>query len=82
LLLLVAGFAVSYFWSASTIIYFLLRQSEDANHLSEVYLPKTEPTDDLVQLAGVAASDQPVIERPAKHEPETRQPASESEIHD
>ena len=69
--LLVAGYAVSYFWSASTIIYFLLRQSEDANHLSEVYLPKEDQPDNLVQLAGVAASDQPIIERPAKHESET-----------
>ncbi len=73
LALLVAGYAVSYFWSAATIIYFLLRQSEDANHLSEVYLPKQDQPDGLVQLAGVAASDQPIIERPAKHEPETRE---------
>jgi hypothetical protein len=70
--MLVAGYAVSYFWSASTIMYFLLRQSEDANHLSEVYRPKQDTADNLVQLAGVAASDQPIIERPAKHEPETR----------
>jgi len=77
--LLVFGYAVSYFWSASTIIYFLLRQSEDANHLNEVYLPKPEQSEDLVQLAGVAASDQPVTERPSKHQPETRQPEADSE---
>ncbi len=70
LALLVAGYAVSYFWTASTIIYFLLRQSEDANHLSEVYRPKMESSDELLQLAGVAASEQPIIERPAKHEPD------------
>jgi hypothetical protein len=70
LALLVAGYAASYFWTASTIIYFLLRQSEDANHLSEVYRPKVESSDELLQLAGVAASDQPIIERPAKHETE------------
>lgn len=68
--MLVAGYAVSYFWSASTIIYFLLRESEDANHLSEVYRPKQESPDQLVQLAGVAASNQPIIERPPKHQPE------------
>lgn len=77
--LLVFGYAVSYFWSAGTIIYFLLRQSEDANHLSEVYLPKQDQSEDLVQLAGVAASDQPTVERPAKHQPETRQPEADSE---
>lgn len=71
LALLVAGYAASYFWTSSTIIYFLLRQSEDANHLSEVYRPKVESSDALLQLAGVAASDQPIIERPAKHEPDT-----------
>jgi hypothetical protein len=81
--MLVAGYAVSYFWSASTIIYFLLRQSEDANHLSEVYRPKETSSDNLVQLAGVAASDQPIIERPAKHQPETRQdPKPESRSDD
>ncbi len=75
LALLVAGYGVSYFWSASTIIYFLLRQSEDANHLSEVYLPNREQSDDLVQLAGVAASDQPIVERPAKHESKSSEPS-------
>jgi hypothetical protein len=74
LALLVAGYAASYFWTASTIMYFLLRQSEDANHLSEVYRPKVEAHDELLQLAGVAASDQPIIERPAKHEPEDPAP--------
>ncbi len=71
--MLVAGYAISYFWSASTIIYFLLRQSEDANHLSEVYREKMKSDETPVPLAGVAASDQPAIERPPKHEPETRQ---------
>lgn len=79
-MMLVAGFAVSYFWTSSTIIYFLLRQGEDANHLSEVYLPKTGESGDLVQLAGVAASEQPIVERPAKHNAETRQqPSADSE---
>jgi hypothetical protein len=74
LALLIAGYAASYFWTASTIIYFLLRQSEDANHLSEVYRPKVETSDELLKLAGVAASDQPIIERPPKHETETPKP--------
>ncbi len=77
LMLLVSGYAVSYFWSASTIIYFLLRHSEDAGHLSEVYLQKTNASEDLLQLAGVAASDQPIVERPAKHDEDSRQDPSE-----
>jgi hypothetical protein len=30
----------SYFWSATTVIYFLLRQAVDAKELDEVYLPE------------------------------------------
>ncbi len=63
--LFVAGFVYSYFWSASTIIYFLLRQSDDATDLDEVFLPEEQEPDELLPLVGVAASDQPVIERPA-----------------
>ena len=44
--LLVSGFVASYFWSASTIIYFLLRQSDDATDLKDVYLPEEEDEDD------------------------------------
>jgi hypothetical protein len=35
--LLVLGFGYSFFWTAATIIYFLLRKSVDANELDEVY---------------------------------------------
>jgi hypothetical protein len=33
------GFIFSYFWSASTVIYFLLRRLVDATELDEVYMP-------------------------------------------
>ncbi len=33
------GFVFSYFWSASTVIYFLLRKQVDATQLDEVYMP-------------------------------------------
>jgi hypothetical protein len=62
--LLVGGFVCSYFWTASTIIYFLLRRIDDATALDEVYSPNEDESDDLLPLVGVAASDQPVIERP------------------
>ncbi len=35
--LLVVGFAYSYFWTASTLIYFLMRQHVDDTELDEVY---------------------------------------------
>jgi hypothetical protein len=42
LFLVMIGFAYSYFWCASTTIYFLLRQSVDGNDLDEVYLEDEE----------------------------------------
>lgn len=61
---LIVGFVYSYFWSAVTIVYFLLRQSDDATELNEVFLPESEDTDDLLPLMGVAESEQPIVERP------------------
>ncbi|MGE3316580.1 MAG: hypothetical protein AB7O26_15800 [Planctomycetaceae bacterium] len=66
--LLVTSFVSSYFWSATTIIYFLLRASDDATSLKEVYLPEEEDEDDLLPLVGVAESSHPVVERPAEGE--------------
>lgn len=43
----VVAFAQSYFWSAATMIYFLLRRSVDANPFSEVYLEE-DLRDDLL----------------------------------
>jgi hypothetical protein len=64
--LLIAGFVASYFWTASTVIYLLLRQVDDATDFHEVAVPEEKETDDLLPLVGVAASEQPVIERPAQ----------------
>jgi hypothetical protein len=63
---LVSGFVASYFWTAATVIYLLLRQVDDATDFHEVYMPEEKEADDLLPLVGVAASDQPVIERPAE----------------
>jgi hypothetical protein len=62
--LVVAAFASSFFWTATTVIYLLLRQVDDATDFREVYPPPTEDKDELRPFVGVAASDQPVIERP------------------
>jgi len=63
--LLVSGFVASYFWTATTVIYLLLRQVDDATDFHEVYLPEEKESDDLLPLVGVAASQQAIIERPA-----------------
>ena len=62
--LFVFCFRDSYFWVASTIIYFLLRRAEDATDFNEIHIPEGEKTEDLLPLVGVAASEQPIIERP------------------
>jgi hypothetical protein len=64
LALLATGFVTSYFWTSATVIYFLLRRVDDATDFQEVYLPDEKETDDLLPLVGVAASEQPIIERP------------------
>jgi hypothetical protein len=78
---LLIGFVYSYFWTVTTIIYFLLRQSDDATPLDEVYLTDEAEHDDLLPLVGVARSDQPVIERPAAPPPPSlpRRPSGELE---
>ena len=45
----VVSFVFSYFWSATTMIYYLLRRSIDANDFSEVHLEE-EPVDELHPL--------------------------------
>jgi hypothetical protein len=42
ILLLVIGFGYSYFWSASTIIYLLMRRNVDDTELDEVHLEEDE----------------------------------------
>lgn len=64
--LLMTAFTYSYFWCASTIIYLLLRKSDDATALDEVYFAENEEEDDLMPLVGTADSDAPVVERPHK----------------
>ena len=62
---------VSYFWSAMTVMYFLLRQAEDGTPLDQVYIPGPPPPAEKLPLVGVAASQQPVIERPVTEASET-----------
>jgi hypothetical protein len=45
--LMVIGFVYSYFWSASTIIYYLLRRDVDNTEMQEVYLEGEEEDEGL-----------------------------------
>ena len=54
---LLVGFVHSYFWSAGTIIYFLLRQSDDGVDLDQVYYEEQE-LDDLASLAPATEFEQ------------------------
>lgn len=47
---LALGFIFSFFWSASTVIYFLLRRQVDATELDEVYMPDEDDQHGLPPL--------------------------------
>jgi hypothetical protein len=55
LFLLILGFGYSYFWSASAIIYFLMRKKVDDAEIDEVYLEE----DDADSYAGPLATTPP-----------------------
>jgi len=58
LAVLVVGFVHSFFWSAATIAYFVLRHSVDANDFDEVFPDETDEKDELLPLVGTAAMDE------------------------
>jgi hypothetical protein len=55
---LLVGFVYSYFWTAATIIYFLLRKSVDGNEFDEVFAEQDHEPDELLPLVGAAAMGQ------------------------
>lgn len=52
---LIVAFIHSYFWTASTIIYFLLRRSVDSSDFNEVHLDGSPEPDPLLPIVGAAA---------------------------
>lgn len=54
--LLVIGFGYSYFWTASTIIYFLMRRQVDDTDMDEVHLEEEETLDPFARPASPAAA--------------------------
>ncbi|WP_417387541.1 hypothetical protein [Gimesia sp.] len=60
-----SGFVISFFWSANTVIYFLLRKCDDGTPIDHVYYAEEDPdAANELPLAGVAKAGEPVIERP------------------
>lgn len=55
---LLVGFVYSYFWTAATVTYFLLRRSVDANDFDEVFVEDDQEEDELLPLVGAAAMGQ------------------------
>ena len=66
---LVVGFVHSYFWVSTTIMYFLLRRSVDANDLDEIHFDDEQQPDDLLPLVGTAAVN--MAEAQKLHSPAT-----------
>lgn len=75
--LLVVGFSYSYFWTASTLLYFLLRHAVDDTDLDEVYLEDEEMPLPSVRQAPPAPAQKPgtislnLIEAPPPPQPPT-----------
>ena len=80
---LLGAFAVSFYFSANTIIYLLMRHEVDATELDDVYLEQTD--DEFAETAPATApstvvASTTVIETPARVEPSsTQQPVESSE---
>ncbi|MFV0445007.1 MAG: hypothetical protein ACK5Q5_15645 [Planctomycetaceae bacterium] len=55
---LLTAFVYSYFWTASTLIYLLLRKSCDACDLNRIYVPKPPAKRDGPPLTGIPAVEQ------------------------
>jgi hypothetical protein len=65
--LIAVGYLFSYFWTASTGIYFLLRRDVDATEMDEVFLDENE-SDAAYGLPSLKSDEQgaPVVDEPAE----------------
>jgi hypothetical protein len=75
--LLAVGYLFSFFWTASTAIYFLLRRTVDATEMDEVFLDADEG-EKTFALPKIAADEHgaPVAEGPAAG-PEVKPPSGD-----
>ncbi|MGH7136113.1 MAG: hypothetical protein ACREHD_10255, partial [Pirellulales bacterium] len=75
--LLALGFVYSYFWTASTAIYFLLRRDDDGTDLDDVYVEPADQTYGLPPLEKDAAGV-PVAPREESGTGERSEPTAEA----
>lgn len=73
--LLAVGYIFSYFWSASTAIYLLLRKDVDNTEMDEVFLEDQEEPGDL-PVIGKDSAGAPVVEGDAADTPLPEKPDS------
>ena len=62
--ILAVGYLYSYFWTAATAIYFVLRRDVDATEMDEVFLDDTNSSLDLPPI-GTDEQGAPVVEETA-----------------
>lgn len=74
----VAAFVVSFFFSANTIIYGLLRKKVDATDIDDVYVEE-EPAEEIPPVAEAPAEAPPEPEKPQDDEPEKGEETSQDE---
>jgi hypothetical protein len=87
--LLILGFGYSYFWTASTIVYLLMRRKVDDTELDEVYLeeedqespysagaPFTPPAKPPAPAAAPVASNVTMVEAPTLRTPPPAEPVA------
>ncbi|MBN1588651.1 MAG: hypothetical protein JW888_03975 [Pirellulales bacterium] len=73
--LLAVGFLFSYFWTAATAIYFLLRRDVDATEMDEVFTDD-EQSNEVYGLPNIGTDEQ---DAPTITEPETPTPPEETD---
>jgi hypothetical protein len=85
--LLVIGFGYSYFWSASTMIYFLMRRKVDDTEMDEVYLEEEDleepysapaPMTSAASPAGETTTPVQMVESPTLRQVAAPGPASQA----
>jgi hypothetical protein len=77
--LLAVGFFYSYFWTASTCIYLLLRRDADATEMDEVYLEEDEETAYGLPPIETDQAGAPVVAEEAASSQEDAEPSAEEE---
>lgn len=68
--LVAVGFLYSYFWTAATAIYFLLRRDVDATEMDEIYV-EDENADEVYGLPKIGADEQgaPTVDASPENQP-------------